>query len=155
MTVTTEQWEAVAADLGTTVDGVQARIATIDDQDKVGAAIERAYDMWHLYFDHDLDPISLGTWAVLFEAHSYRLVAETMLPNRYWVATIWTGTNDEIADPPVVFESSASYLAPDRERGLLPAPAVQVTHVGLAAARAAHQGLASHAATFHLEGLRT
>lgn len=146
--VTEEQWAAVADDLDMTLDELRARVAAIDNAD-VKEWAKPYFELPPLHFDWDLEPITLGQWAVLHEAPSYRFVARSILPNRYWVATIWTGVNEEADDPPVVFESAAFLLDPEFDR--LPASTINVTHADLAAARRGHTELVARAATLHLQ----
>lgn len=134
MAVSDEQWAAVAAELELTVEEMHVRIAQVD---------QRTH--WRerhkpLEFDRDMEPITFGQWAFLYESRSYRIIAETMLPNRCWVATIWHGRNDEGSVPPIVMETSVFQLLPDR--AALPAPMYQETHANEAEARAAHQRIA-------------
>jgi hypothetical protein len=93
------QWAAVADDLNLTVRELQERIAQIDERDP---------GRWSppLFFDRDLEPLTLGQFGMLFDSRSYRLLAQSTLPSGQWVATIWRGLNEEGAEPPVVFETS-------------------------------------------------
>lgn len=54
-------------------------------------------------------PISLAIWARLMEDPTYRIVRQTYTKNnRYWVSTVWLGTDhDSSSTPhkPVIFES--------------------------------------------------
>jgi hypothetical protein len=144
--VTEEQWAAAADDLNMTIDGLRARIAAIDTI-KLEDMVQPDFKLPPLHFDWDLEPITLGQWAMLYEAPSYHFVARSVLPNRYWVATIWTGVNEEIGEPPVVFESAVFLLDPEIER--LPPSTINVTHADLAAARRGHTDLVARAATLH------
>ena len=105
MTVTPEQWAAAAADLNITMDELQANIDKVERLNEIASLDPQARAPLP-YFDRDGDPLTLGEWAVLFEAPSYKMVKRTLLSNRYWVATIWTGVNNDFDDPPTMLESS-------------------------------------------------
>jgi hypothetical protein len=119
VTVTAEQWASAAADLKITVDELHAKIAEIDSRD-VGARLAARHELGPLEFDRDGEPLTFGQWAMLYESRSYRWIAEQVLPNRYWIATIWQGINEDFEDPPVVMETSVFHLHPEIE-GLPPA----------------------------------
>lgn len=144
MTVTAEQWAAAAADAGMTLDELHAKIAEIDNSDQRlplrprswsrNAAHQTAPPM---HFDRDGDPLTTGEWAVLFEwARSYKFIAEQILPNRYWIATIWTGTDEHGDDDQIVMETSVFLLDPERNR--LPPAVHRVVHASLADALRIH-----------------
>lgn len=148
--VTEEQWAAVADDLDMTIDELRARIAAIDTIE-LEDMYRSDFQLPPLHFDRDLEPITLGQWVMLYEASSYRFVARSVLPNRYWVATIWTGINEEAEDPPVVFESAVFLLDPEVDR--LPPSTINVIHADLAAARRGHTELVARAASLHLPNI--
>lgn len=137
MTVPGEMWVAVGAEKGRTLDEVRARIAELDGHPMTG--FERHFDMPHSYFDRDLQPITLGEWSELYESVSYRFIRQTVLPNRFWVATIWTGMTDDpfTDDPPRVMRTGVFRLN-DTEREKLPEPTYEETHGSLAEALEAH-----------------
>jgi hypothetical protein len=109
VTITAEQWAAAATDHNMTIKELFAKIAKIDSCD-AGARLADHHNLGPLYFDRQCEPITLGVWSVLYAARSYKLIAEAMLPNGYWVATIWQGVNVELEDPPVVMESSVFFF---------------------------------------------
>lgn len=146
MAVTDEQWDAVAADIGITPEKLRDKINEIDRVDRSDPS-HRKRDLPPLYYDRDLEPITLGQWAMLHESQSYRFIRRTVLPNRYWIATIWTGINEEGDDPPVVMESAVFHLDPDADR--LGEPRLQTYHATVTAALAAHDGLVRRAAHLH------
>lgn len=151
--VTEEQWAAAAADQNITLKEMRARIAALDNLDAADAVRlgDRYSTLPSLHFDWDLEPITLGQWAFLYDAPSYRFIARSVLPNRYWVATIWTGCNEEGDDPPIVFESAVFLLDP--QIYMLPPSTLNETHADLAAARAGHRDLVVYAATLHHSNL--
>lgn len=138
MTVTPEQWAAAAAGAGMTIAELHAKIAEIDNGVEHRFSSRRLCS-WSrsapdttgppLHFDRQGDPLTTGEWAVLYEwARSYRFLAETILPNRYWIATIWTGTDENgDDDPPVVMQSSVFLLNPNRDG--LPASRFRIMHL--------------------------
>jgi hypothetical protein len=145
MPVTVEQWAAAAADAGLTLDELHAKIAEIDDSDQ--QHLPRRLRSWSrdaahqtgppLHFDRDGDPLTTGEWAVLISARSYKFIAAQVLPNRYWIATIWTGIDDgDGDDPPIVLETSVFLLYPEWTR--LPSAVHRVVHASLADALRVH-----------------
>lgn len=140
MTVTPEQWANVAADLGITGEELRQKIAEID---KSWAAEARLRD-GPSYYDRDGDPLTLGEWAWLYEARSYKFITTTSLPNGYWVATIWHGTRE---DDGTVLETSVFPAPPSENKRLVPA-IERVTHASMEEARQTHALLvALYAAT--------
>jgi len=131
--ITPEQWAAAAADHGISVEELRAKIAEVD------AGMVDTSSISGNDFDRDLDPITFGEWAVLFESPSYKYIARTLLPNWWWVATIWQGINGDFEDPPVVMETSAFLLDEDMEH--LPPPAVTLPHRSLEDALLCHAKL--------------
>lgn len=111
MSVSEEQWAAAAEDRGVTLDELRGRIAAIDGDD----VSERVSALTHrpVAFDQQGDPLTLGEWAMLYDSRSYRFMAETVLPNRYWIATIWQGLNERFDDPPIVLETGVFLLDVD------------------------------------------
>lgn len=65
-------------------------ILNLDIYDKDGKLIEAVED-----------------FATLFENREYRRIAATLLPNGYWVSTVWLGINHRYGDggPPLIFET--------------------------------------------------
>jgi hypothetical protein len=64
------------------------------------------------YYDRQGNPITLMEWARRLEGKSTaavvadKRVAEDVLPNGYWVSTVWLGLNHAFGDgPPLIFES--------------------------------------------------
>jgi hypothetical protein len=135
VTITAEQWAAAAADHGITVDELQTKIKEIDHT----ADERRARRQPPMHFDRDCEPITFGTWAMLYEALSYKRIATQILPNRYWIATIWQGVNVEEDDPPVVMESSV-FVLKDSDQ-VLPGAVCRVEHTSLADALKVHTEL--------------
>lgn len=123
--MTPQQWEAAAADHGISVDELHVKIASLDS-----SAAERLAAHYHLeplYFDREGEPLTLGEWAHLYESRSYKYLAQQVLPNRYWIATIWHGVNEDFADPPVVLETSVFHLS-DSTATLLPPACYRLCH---------------------------
>lgn len=136
MTVTAEQWAAVAGDLGLTIEELHIAIAEIDERDLVRKA-EQLLKLPDTKFDRGLDPITLGQWVMLHESPTYRYIASTILPNRHWIATIWQGVNDDGADPPIVMHSAVFHLD-DPDRTELPDPVIEIDHQNEHEARVVH-----------------
>jgi hypothetical protein len=136
MTVTAEQWAAVAADIGITVEELRGRIAGLDNS---WAAKHPDRQYGPNYFDRDGDPLTLGEWAWLYEARSYKFLATTTLPNGRWVATIWHGVRD-FDDGDRVLETSVFPAAPTEGEPLLPA-IERVTHASVDDALRVHAEL--------------
>lgn len=112
MTVTPDQWALVAADNDLDVEVMHIeidRIDRIDGMDEVAKLTERK-KLPPTMFDRDGDPLTLGQWAMLHRSTSYRFVRETILPNRYWIVTIWQGVNEAYELPPVIFGTAAFHL---------------------------------------------
>jgi hypothetical protein len=130
MAVTPEQWADVATDIGITGEELRERIAKIDNS--------RAADPYlrdgPAYFDRDGDPLTLGEWAWLYEARSYRFIRTSSLPNGYWVATIWHGTRE---DDGTVLETSVFPAPPSENKRLVPA-IERVTHASMEDALQTH-----------------
>lgn len=137
MTVPDEVWVAVGAEKGRTLDQVRALIAEIDDNRLPD--MERHFNLPHSHFDRDLDPITLGEWSVLYESVCYRFIRQTILPNRFWIATIWTGMTDDpfTEEPPLVMRTGVFKLN-DTDGEKLPPPVYEETHSNLAEALDAH-----------------
>jgi hypothetical protein len=114
VTVTAEQWQAVAADLGVSVSELQTKIINLDRRHRVRYPEPR---LQQVYFDRHGEPLTLGQWAFLYEAPSYKFLRNTILPNRYWIATIWQGVNPELDEPPMVLETGVMLLNHE-DRGL-------------------------------------
>lgn len=58
------------------------------------------------YFDRKGNPMSMLEWAQRTEARIDKRVATDVLPNGYWVSTIWLGLNHQFGDgPPLIFET--------------------------------------------------
>lgn len=59
------------------------------------------------YYDPWGRPCSLGTWAVWFASRGReRFLANTHLPNGYWISTVWLGMDHNFGHgPPLIFES--------------------------------------------------
>lgn len=148
VTVTAEQWAAAAADLNMTVDELHAKITELDKGD-VGARLARHHNLPSLHFDRDGDPLTLGEWAFLFEAPSYKFIRSTILPNLYWIATIWQGINEDCDEPPVVLETGIFHL--DIDRILLPPMTARHLHPDLLTALAQHETLVAQWARAHLD----
>jgi hypothetical protein len=137
MTVTAEQWAAVANDIGITVEELRGRIAELDNS---WAAKHPTREYEPTYFDRDGDPLSLGEWAWLYEAPSYKFIVTTTLPNHCWVATIWHGVRD-FDDDGNVLETSVFPEAPAEGKPLLPS-IERVTHASMDEALRVHSELA-------------
>lgn len=141
MTVTAEQWAIVAAERRIPVEKLMEQIAEIDKQD-VGRKLEVAHGLSTTMFDWDLDPLTLGEWACLKESRFYRFLAETILPSRYWIATIWQGVNEEMDEPPIVMESAVFKLPEEWLHGdFLPDALHRELHATKADALEGHQRL--------------
>jgi hypothetical protein len=58
------------------------------------------------YHDRAGKPITLQEYGQLIEDVNAKRVAETVLPNGYWVSTIWLGLNHAFGHgPPLIFET--------------------------------------------------
>ena len=135
--ISDEQWAAVAADLHVSVERLQAKIAELDASGR--SSSEGRYD-------RDLDPITFGQWAYLYESRSYRKICETILPD-HWIATIWRGIDVDLAtraerDHPLVMETAVFSTSGGRTQEVL-----RVTHASLDDARAEHDRLVARAIT--------
>jgi hypothetical protein len=137
VTVTAEEWAAAAADHGMSVDVMRSKIADVDNS--AGERLAAHYHLDPLHFDRDGEPITFAEWAYLFESPSYKFVAATVLPNRYWIATIWQGINEDLDDPPIVLETSVFRLSPEQTE--LPPHTERVVHASLPHAREVHAEL--------------
>jgi hypothetical protein len=142
MTVSDEEWEAVAVDLNTTVEKLKVKIEGLN-QSK--SRRFRRDDLPELHYDRDLDPITFGEWAFLYEASSYRTIANTDLPD-YWVVTIWRGIDVDLAtraerDHPFVMETAVFSTSDGTTQQLL-----RVPHASLADARVGHDRLVARGA---------
>lgn len=58
-----------------------------------------------MYRDKFGKPVSREVWSALFEDFEYRRVAETTLPNGYWVSTVWMGIDLGLLSDPLHFET--------------------------------------------------
>lgn len=152
MTVTAEQWAAAAADHGITVAELRAKVAEIDNAD-VSGRLADALNLPSMHFDRDGDTMTFGEWAILYESPSYKFIAEQILPNRYWIATIWQGINGDFDDPPVVLETSVFLLHPERTE--LPPSVHRVAHTSLPDALAVHSELVGRYAGTATQGPTT
>lgn len=150
MSVTAREWAAVAVDLNTTVEKLQVRIGQLDD------GMTRRYrrdDLPDRHYDRDLDPITAGQWAYLYEARSYRVIASTTLPNWYWIVTVWRGVDLDLAtraerDGPLVMETTVFQISDDHT-----VEVAREYHASLAEARERHHRLASAAAAGEMTGV--
>lgn len=138
MTVTEAQWAAAAAEAGLTLDELRAKVAEIDNADGL-RVVRPHFNLPHTQFDRQGDPLTLGEWAVLFEGRSYRYLAEAILPNRRWIATIWQGINHELNEPPIVLQSGVFHLDPEAAR--LSEPLEELFHSSETEALDAHDAL--------------
>ena len=60
------------------------------------------------YYDRQGNPLTLMQWAKRIEGDpaQAKCVAETTLPNGYWVSTVWLGLDHAFGDgPPLIFET--------------------------------------------------
>lgn len=143
MAVTAEQWAAAAADAGTTVEELRERIAKMDT---VNADQPPTLRYGPAYVDRDGDPLTLGEWSWLYESRSYKFIAETTLPNGYWVATIWHGVRG-FDDNDHVLETSVFPAPPSKDKRL-PSSVERITHASMEDALRTHALLiARYAAT--------
>jgi hypothetical protein len=59
-----------------------------------------------MYFDKNGKPIGMFEWATLFEDKKYKIIKQEVLPNDYFVSTIWLGLNHRFNEGnPLIFES--------------------------------------------------
>lgn len=70
--------------------------------------------MSSLYFDRTGAPIDAIQWADLSDDPEYRFLAQTVLPDGRWVATIWIGIDISagMADRPYIFETTVFVKPP-------------------------------------------
>lgn len=140
--ISAEQWAAVAADHGMTVEEMRSKIADIDNS--AGERLAVHYKLDPLHFDRDVEPITFGEWAYLYESPSYKFITQQILPSRYWIATIWQGINEDLDGPPIVMETGVFLLRPERTE--LPPPIHRVRHASLADALRVHAELVARCA---------
>jgi hypothetical protein len=58
------------------------------------------------YYDRDGKPMALLEWAKRFEDTDYKVVAQTVLPDKTLVSTVWLGLDHQYgAGPPLIFET--------------------------------------------------
>lgn len=52
-------------------------------------------------------PIPMMVWAKLFEKKNYKIIKQTILPDKKWVSTVWLGLNrnSRPRSKPVIFET--------------------------------------------------
>jgi hypothetical protein len=56
------------------------------------------------HYDRQGKPMTMMDWAQSLK--SDRRVAETTLPNGYWISTVWLGLNHQFGSgPPLIFET--------------------------------------------------
>lgn len=145
MTISEEQWAQVAADLKLTLDELKFKIQHLDNGFDRDLQVE---------FDRDLDPLTFGEWAMLFESPSYRFIRVTVLPTRYAVLTIWQGLTADPEGPPVVMETAVFRLDYTNEPDArLPPALYQELHLCEQDAIAAHERIVGSWAVAHGDAL--
>lgn len=133
MTVSTEQWETVADELGLSVEELYAAIVEFDSHFE-----DRQYPC---EFDRDGDRLTIGQWSMLYEARSYQRVKASILPSFIWIATIWQGIHHHLdGDPPMIFETAVFWLL-NHDSDTLPPPLYTVPAATEADALANHERL--------------
>lgn len=67
------------------------------------------------YYDRQGNPMTTQEWAASFETRrDLNRVAESKLPNGYWISTVWLGLNHRYGDgPPLIFETMVFPLGAD------------------------------------------
>lgn len=59
------------------------------------------------YYDKRGKPIPMMVWAKLFENKSYKIIEQTLLPNKRLVSTVWLGLDHSFgcSSKPFIFET--------------------------------------------------
>jgi len=59
------------------------------------------------YYNKRGEPIPMMDWAKLFENKKYKIIEQTILPNKRWVSTVWLGLNQNLnyGSKPIIFET--------------------------------------------------